>query len=162
MKLVPTSLALSLALLAGSASASPLSQANAGLLPIPANRIVGLWEVNATVAPCLGGQPLSFVALNTFHAGGTLSDINALPPTSRASGQGVWAYKLNNRYETRFQFLRFQPDGSYDGIQDIRTTMTLNRQATQYDATVRVRVLNTDGSLRVELCGHAAGRRVSL
>jgi hypothetical protein len=138
------------------------SQFASGLLPLPANRIVGLWDMTVTVGPCAGGPTQTFKALNTFHAGGTLSDRNTLPGAARASGQGIWNFVGNHQYRTRFQFYRFQPDGSFDGTQDVRTTIVLNRAANAFDVSVRADALNADGSLRVALCGSGNGTRVSL
>lgn len=157
-----TIFALTLALLAGNATAESLSTAHSGLLPVPANRIVGLWQAQATIGPCLGGPTRTFIALNTFHAGGTMSDINAAPPTTRVSGQGIWRYQGRGQYKTRFQFFSYLPDGTYDGVRDITTTAMLNAHANQYSATVYARNLNPDGTLRVELCGNAIGKRVTL
>lgn len=169
MRTLPLMLCMSFAL-AAAAPASHASGAQAagphhaqppqGPLPVPANRIVGTWQMRATVGPCQGGPTQTFVALNTFHAGGTLSDINALPPAMRVSGQGIWELQRNGQYRTRFQFFRFLPDGTYDGVQDIRTTIVLNHRATQLSMTIQASVLNVDGSVRAQLCGSGSGERL--
>lgn len=164
MNILRTIPILPLVLLAGSvyAQGPGNGHAGAGLLPLPVNRIVGLWDVSMTIGPCQGGPTQTFKALNTYHAGGTLTDRNTFAPGARASGQGVWSHQGNGQYKSRFQFYRFLPDGSFDGVQDIRTTMILNRLATEYTNTVRAKVLNADGSVRVELCGSGSARRVAL
>jgi hypothetical protein len=172
MKTIPLMLCVSLSL-ALAATAAPVLHASGskapgphhapqsqGLLPVPANRIVGTWQMRATVGPCQGGPTQTFSALNTFHAGGTLSDINVLPPSARVSGQGIWELQRNGQYRTRFQFFRFLPDGSFDGVQDIRTTIVLDHRATRLSMTIQARVLNTDGSVRAQLCGSGSGERL--
>lgn len=162
MKLHCTILAVTLAVLAGNAAAQPHTPAFNGLLPVPANRIVGLWAPTVTVGPCQGGPTQTLVNFSTFHAGGTLSENNASPPTTRGPAQGVWQYLGRGQYKTRFQFFGFLPDGTFDGVRDIRTTTVLNAHATQYTATVYARILNPDGTLRVALCGSAVGERVAI
>jgi hypothetical protein len=157
MRLQPTLLALLLGTFAGTASASDDSARN-GLLPIPANRIVGLWHVAVSVGPCAGGPVNSFFALNTFHAGGT----NTFAPGSRGPGMGVWSHQGRGKYQTRFQFPRYLSNGSYDGLQDVRATLELDRSGRHYTNTIYARVLNPDESLRVELCGSAVGERVEV
>ena len=65
-------------------------------------------------------------------------------------------------YKARFQFFRYLPDGSYDGVSDIRLDMSLAASASQLTQDVRGYNLNPDGSLRVELCGTAVGERVGV
>lgn len=149
--------AFALALLAGSATASP-STDHGSLLPVPANHIVGAWQVAVTLAPCAGGPSRTFLALNTFQAGGTMSDTNAAPPSTRGPGQGIWRYRGQGHYATRFQFFRYLPDGSFDGVTDVSTETTVTGGS--LESEVRGRLLNPDGSVRMELCGNAVGERV--
>lgn len=162
MKLHSTILAISLALLAGNAAASHPSAVESGALPVPANRIVGLWETTVTIGPCQGGPTFTFDGASVFHAGGTLSETNQGPPTSRGPSQGIWRYKGHRQYKTKFRFFSYLPDGTFDGTQEVTTTTVLNARATQYDATVFARFFNPDGSLRVELCGSATADRVGI
>ena len=151
---------LALTLLAGNAVAQPMSPARNGAFPVAANRLVGLWNINITSGPCLGGPSRSFVSNHTYHAGGTLTDAGRVPPTTRGPGQGIWEYQGRGRYKIRFQFNRFLPDGSFDGIQEVRNDLTLGATGATYSATIYTRVLNPDGSLRTELCGAANAERV--
>lgn len=162
MNLHRTILATALALLAGNAAAATPTPASSGLWPVPANRIVGLWQVEVTLAPCAGGPAQTRIAYNIYHAGGTLSDTNADPPTARGPGQGIWQYQGHRQYKTRFQFYRYLPDGSYNGITDVQTDVYLDAQSTQYSQTVYARNLGPNGNLQVELCGSAVGERVDI
>ncbi len=163
MRIPPELLAAACLLtLCSAAWAQPIDPVHSGALPVPANRIVGLWHVTATIGPCLGGPKQTFLALANYHAGGTLSDANTMPPAARGPGAGIWSYQGSGQYSSRFQFFRYQPNGSYDGLQDITGSLTLDAAGTHYNQTIRAQALNADGSLRVELCGLATGERVSL
>ncbi len=159
--MIRTVLVFSLILMSGTATAAEPA-GTTGLLAVPANRIVGLWQMRVSVAPCTGGPSRNFIAYNTFHGGGTMSDTNAAPPTTRGPAQGVWRYMGQGLYKARFQFFRYLPDGSYDGVSDIRLDMSLAASASQLTQDVRGYNLNPDGSLRVELCGTAVGERVGV
>ena len=127
------------------------------------NRLVGLWDARVDVGPCGGGPRRQFRAMNVFHAGGTLSDFNTLPGSARGPGYGAWQFRVaTERYESRFQFYRYLPDGSFDGVQDVHQETTLSEDGNRLDSTVVARVLNPDDSLRVELCGTATATRVGI
>jgi hypothetical protein len=159
----PSLLAASLLATAFGASAQQLpNPAQTGALPVSANRIVGMWHASATIGPCLGGPAQTFLALATYDAGGTMSDANIMPPSSRGPGQGIWSFAGRGRYQSRFQFFRYRPDGSYDGLQDIHGDLVLDAAGTHYSQTIHAYALNTDGSVRVELCGVAHAERVAM
>lgn len=162
MHLRRTSAVLILALLAGNVAAQNGSPGTTGALPTPANRIVGLWHVQVTVGPCAGGPTETFLALANYHAGGTLSDTNKNPPTTRGPGFGIWEHQGNGLYKTRFQFMRYLPDGSFAGLNDIQPTVILNDAGTSYSSAVFGRVLNVAGHVLVEVCGTANGERVTI
>lgn len=158
-------LALALSLVAGQAAAQPPSPWQTGALPVPANRIVGLWQVNVTTAPCAGGPTVVFSAFANFHAGGTVTDFNTFAPASRSTGMGIWRYITplrdgSARYKLRFQFFR-HVNGVLDGVQDIGGTLRLAPDGNSYVHDVRARALNNDGSVRVELCGTGLAERVT-
>ena len=156
-------LATLFALCAGPTIAASSDDIAAPQALLPANRIVGMWTVAVTIGRCQGGPQNTFTALNSFDLGGTMSDTNDHAATTRSPGQGIWQYSGYGRYRTRMQFFRFLPaSGAYDGIQDVRNTIQLNAQATQYTTTVYARMLNADGSLRAEFCGSAIGNRVDI
>lgn len=132
-----------------------------GALPVSANRIVGLWDTQVIAGPCHSGiTTFRGRGLNVFHAGGTVSATNNLPPTANGPTYGVWVYRGHGDYRARMQFFRYLPDGSFDGVQDIHRSMLLSGDGQRTDETTNVRVLNADGSLRVELCGAAIAQRV--
>ena len=139
---------------------SPAGALQTGAYPVAANRIVGLWDTQVTAGPCGGPPTVVGRSINVFHAGGTLSATNNLPPTSNGPAFGVWAYQGHGAYQAHMQFYRFLPDGSFDGVQDIQRSMSLSSDNQSTTETLDVRVLNADGSLRVELCGTASATRI--
>lgn len=143
--------------LCSTAWAQTIDTARAG----PANRLVGLWHVTASIGPCMGGPTQTFLALANYHAGGTMSDANTMAPAARGPGAGIWAYMGRSQYSSRFQFFRYQQNGSYDGLQDIKGSLTLDAAGTHYVQTIHAQAMNADGSLRVNLCGSATADRIS-
>ncbi|MEO6169710.1 MAG: hypothetical protein ABIO84_02040 [Lysobacter sp.] len=159
MKIHPKLLAAAcLITLCSAAWAQSFNPAHGG----PANRIVGLWHVTATIGACAGGPKQTFLALANYHAGGTMSDANTMPPASRGPGVGIWSFQGKGQFNSRFQFFRYLPNGSYDGLQDINGSLSLDTAGMHYVQTIHAQALNADGSVRVELCGSATGDRVSL
>jgi hypothetical protein len=80
---------------------------------------------------------------------------------------GVWAYvgrALDGSYQYRnhFQFARYLPDGSFDGLQDVSQEISLQADGNTATSVIDAKVLNPDGSLRVALCGSAIADRVGL
>ena len=150
---------------AGAVSAEPKFDAaiGAAISNAKANRIVGLWSARVDVGPCAGGPRRELVSQNLFNAGGTLTDIGSVPPTERSVAFGVWAFDpTEETYSIRMQFYRFLPTGAFDGVNDIRRETILSADGNSSTEAVNVRVLNLDGSLRVELCGTSVGTRVPL
>jgi ABC-type transport system substrate-binding protein len=124
--------------------------------------LVGLWQTTATLGACAGGPTHTFLALENYHEGGTFSDTQVINPNARGPGSGIWKQTGYNAYSLHFQFFRFLPDGSFDGIQDIYQDAKMNADGATYTSTIYARVLNADGSLRVEACGNSTGERVAM
>lgn len=144
------------------AQSYPMQENGKPVSGAPANAIIGLWHVNVSVKPCANpGAPANeFFALNTYQAGGTLSDANTFPPTSRGPGMGIWSYDpIGEAYHAHMQFARFV-NGVFDGLQDVEDVSTLSPDKMTMHTIIHARMLNADGSLRVELCGTADGERV--
>lgn len=155
-----SSLFLGLAVAAsGAAGAHAISESNS-----PEARIVGMWHMYVSVGSCTdpSAPPNQFFALNTFHAGGTLSDTNSFPPTARGPGQGVWSYDPRTRqYVAHMNFMRFV-NGAFDGLQDATTTIPIGKNPRLLRGTIHAYMRNVDGSVRAELCGSVDGERVGV
>jgi hypothetical protein len=163
-------LALALGLSAGPGAAAPdpsgsrgaeFPTAQNGLLPVPANRIVGLWRATVTVGPCAGGPVQTFTGTNLFHAGGTVSDTNTAPVNSRGPGMGVWRYLGGDRYKVRFQFNRYA-DNLFVGTADVRSDARLRDGGNRLTYETRATQYAADGSVLVELCGSSESHRIGV
>lgn len=163
MKIGHTLVALALTAACGqSVAASPVASWQ-GSLPLPgANRIVGLWQAALTLAPCTGGPATSINALNTFHAGGTLSSTDNAPQPSNGPAQGLWESRGHGRYLLHVQFFTFLPDGTTSGLADVHQELALDPAGNAYTSELDARVLDPHGNPVVDLCGNAQGKRVSL
>lgn len=161
MKRTHALLAALLAVAVGSAAARSPAERHF----VPQDPLVGTWTVDVVIGPCGQDPAQAFSAYNTFHAGGTLTDVNTTSPTQRAGGQGIWQRLPNGDYATRFQFFRFDqpPPAPASSIQDIRTTITLAPDGKSYVASVRARVTTLAGvQISPNLCGEAEGKRLPL
>lgn len=157
-------LALLLATTAGSAIAQ--SPMQTGLLPTPANRLIGSFDVDVAIGPCSLPNPVAFFsAHNTFHAAGTMTDDNWNGPGTRATGHGTWKHLGGNRYATGFRFFRFDSPApaTASGLQDVRTEITLSADGNSYVARINAQQKTLDGApVGPPLCGEAVGERVGL
>lgn len=127
------------------------------------NRIVGLYTSRVEIGPCAGGPRQQLRGMNQFHLGGTLTETGSPPPGTRGPGYGVWRYnRATQRYQARMQFLRYLPDGSFDGVSDVHRELRLSADGNVFNDEIVARLLNPDDSLRVELCGTAQGQRVPI
>ncbi len=162
MKIGHTLVALALTAACGqSLATSPVAswQDSIPLLP-GADPIVGLWQAALTLTPCTGGPATSINALNTFHAGGTLSSTDNAPQPSNGPAQGLWESRGHGRYLLHVQFFTFLPDGNYSGLADVHQELTLDPRGNAYTSILSADVLDTHGNPVVDLCGTAHGTRV--
>ena len=141
------------------------SPASTGALPVPANRIVGLWETAATVRPCnIPNAPARDVRNNLlFHAGGTVTENpGALPSVtgaSRSFGLGTWRYDpASNRYTGMLRFDTYL-NGGYTGYTTIDRDIALVDADTAVGPVV-VTVYDTGDNQLIQLCGTANQHRL--
>ncbi len=154
----PRTLAFALlAILAGTAAAH-------GPGHVTPNRLVGVWKADVAIGPCSLPNPVAFFsAYSTFHAGGTLSDTNWAPPSTRGPGQGIWKYIGAGQYQSRFQFFRYDTPAPAiaSGIQDVRVKITLDAGGNGYTGVVNGQQQNLDGTpAGPPLCGQVVGTRM--
>lgn len=151
-----TTALLALAIAAAPALAS--GPASTGALPTKANRIVGLWGVEATVRPCSNPAAAPRVVRNTllFHAGGTVTENPGGLPTvvgvGRSFGLGTWAYDPESgRYGGMLRFDSYL-NGVYSGYQTVDRDLGLQGDDAGAGAVV-VTAFNASGVELVQLCG---------
>jgi CubicO group peptidase (beta-lactamase class C family) len=77
-----------------------------------ADPVEGSWEAVITVRDCATGTTiLTARGQEVFHRGGTLTDTNAAPPTTRGVGFGTWQRDATaQNYTSRFRFNRYNID----------------------------------------------------
>lgn len=141
--------------------AAPVPEHSPLLLLRPANRIVGTWEYQVNVSNCETGQTLfQFRAASVFNAGGTLLDTNSQPPTTRGPAFGVWTYNPRARnWIAEMRLNRYNPDGSFAGVNEVRRTLTISRDGNHTSETFTGKILGLNEEVLVTTCGNSEGVR---
>lgn len=158
-----TTLLLAAALVAASASAAadPLPQHHPKLLLAPANVIVGDWEFQGRFIDCTTGatvRPLR--ASSLFHAGGTMVDTSTAPTVVRGPGFGVWTYDpATNTYITEMRLNRYNPDGSFAGVNQVRRVLKLSSDGNSATGTWTGQILDPNEQPLANTCGEETGVR---
>lgn len=173
MKLRRTLLALVLSAAAGTAAAQSLSPIRTGALPVPANRIVGLWSALGLVGPCTAAPTGPINAIVVYHAGGTLSTTDTLPATggipnlhgiaglnTRGPGHGRWSYDpVTRRYEVVFRFNWFV-NGLYHGYQQVEREVTLSADGQELSGPINAARYFANGTKYLDFCGAEVSHRI--
>ncbi|MGI8640873.1 MAG: Ig-like domain-containing protein [Pyrinomonadaceae bacterium] len=128
-----------------------------------ARPIEGVFDARVSTFNCQTGAPIAnFRAMDVFHRGGTLTDTNAGPPTSRGPGFGTWRYLGGQLYTASFQFFRFNPDGTFAGSQRvIRPNITLSADGNQITGNVYAETLDPNDVVVAVVCGTSIATRVN-
>jgi hypothetical protein len=154
-------LVLSLTAACGTAVAQPPGQSYA-TLPLLHTAVVGMWHLDTRIGPCANpAASHEFLALQTFHLGGTVTGGDTHPASGQGVTQGVWSYDWRaRRYAVHMQFPRFVND-IYDGLQDVYiTNIDVSLFGDNLTGDVLAHMRNVDDSVRVELCGSVSGKRI--
>lgn len=169
-------LPLALGLLAATAPA-PADAGNAaasGLLPVPANRLVGFWKTDIYVSPqaCTpGGPEPPLIGHNTmvFNAGGTLVENPQVTPPGvpgqpqlRTFGLGKWTYNVRtHQYKVLVRFDWYaSSDGMYLGYGEVERTILLGNDRNTATGPVVATRYAPDGSVVARLCGKGISHRL--
>lgn len=163
MKTQTVLLAVALAALPASVGASnPLTD---GALPVPANRIVGLWTTVGKVAPCDSPAAPTITITNTllFNAGGTLVENSGLSNPNgqgRTWGLGTWRYDPRTRRYTMFLRFNHYLNGVYTGFATVDRELVLSNNDTVANGLVVSTRYDTAGEQISQLCGSAMSTRL--
>lgn len=144
-----------------------------GRLPVPANRIVGLWSAVVEVGPC-GGTPSNRIAATiAYHAGGTLSETNVMPISGipnmqdvpgnnqRGPGMGTWSYNPRTGQYTLDIRFNWYVDGVYHGYQLIhRPGVMLSADRNTLSGPVQATRYYANGSKYMDFCGRETATRL--
>jgi hypothetical protein len=140
--------------------------ATTGALATPANNIVGLWTVAASVRPCNNPADPPMNVSNTllFHAGGTVTENPSVLPkvagAGRSFGIGTWSFDPNTgRYAGMLRSDNYF-DGVYTGYQTVDRDIALNADATTAAGSVVVTIYDANGNQLVQLCGSTTSTRL--
>lgn len=127
-----------------------------------ADPVEGFWEAVITVRDCTSGATiLTARGQQVLHRGGTLSDTNASPPTTRGVGFGTWRRDATSAgYTARFRFNRYNPDGSLAGTQRVTRMFTLSADGNTQTSTNTSQVLDAGGNVLQNACAGDVSTRV--
>jgi hypothetical protein len=95
-------------------------EAGNGIEIAESRRLTGSWvvEVESTATP-------EFYALQTFHAGGTVTETSdLLAKGGEGPGHGVW-YRTEEGFAATFELFIFEPDGAPAGRIRVRETISV-------------------------------------
>ena len=127
-----------------------------------ADAVEGQWEAVITVRDCTTGATiLTAKGQGVFHRGGTLTDTNASPPTTRGVGFGTWRRDATaQNYTARFRFNRYNPDGTFAGTQRVTRVFTLSADGNTQTSTNTSQTLDAAGTVLQNGCASDVSTRV--
>ncbi len=133
--------------------------------------IVGTWQVEITIRQdgpdCSVTDPVTFginpfPGLQTYHAGGTMTETGSRsPPSRRSAGFGVWKRSGVNAYKSRFTFQGYDANGFLFNNLDFRGDTDLASDGKSFTSVSRLLVVDVSGN-SMEFCATSEGVRFSL
>lgn len=139
--------------------------AQAGIGPDPNDnarhsRIVGLWDVNATITRCDNGAPLfSFPALHKYEAGGTGQVVPATNPSALSAHMTAWSYAGDDQYQFVMKMFRFDGAGNYIGWVEVTSDVSIDPDGLEYDGAGIAKFYDTAGNVVAASCPVFTGTR---
>jgi len=121
----------------------------------------GSWSVVATFRVCQTGAAIrSFPSMSTFMRGGTMQEFGVGSGLFRGPGHGVWSYEPEHeRFLNRFQFFRFNTDGTYAGSVRVTSYIYLDFFARSYTAISTTEFLDLNGNVFMTGCATGTATR---
>jgi len=118
-----------------------------------------VWEAQVTLRNCQSGEAVGTLrGMTTFLRGGALVGTNANPNPPISFGK--WQYLGGRRYSSVERFFRYNPDGSFAGVQRITRNFTLSRGGDRLTGTVSVEIFDANDILIATGCATETTRRV--
>lgn len=126
------------------------------------DRIVGVWDIQVTVANCVNGTTLfAFPALHQYQFGGTGQVVPASDPAANSAHMMSWTHLSGNDYLSRFKFYRFDAAGMRTGWTVGTNEVSVDENANVYSGTGIVEVFDNNGNLQFASCPSFIGTRFS-
>jgi hypothetical protein len=108
--------------------------------------LTGNWLVHATRLDPLPGQAPTFLSLNTyFEDGNLLVENNTGNITSTARGN--WQRIGNQQFTQSFIFFRFDAARNYLGTGQVRSTITLSEDGSEFQSDIVSQIYDASGNL---------------
>lgn len=125
-----------------------------------ADPIEGVWEGFVTVHDCASKAVLrTFRASQVFHQGGTVSDTNSAPTSTRGPGFGTWA-RSGTTYTSKFRYFTYDNMGVPTGTARVTRTLTLSADGLSNSSTNSTVFEDTGGNVLRTVCSTNTGTRV--
>lgn len=122
----------------------------------------GVWEAVVTVRDCTTNAALgTFRGAQVIHRGGTLTDTNASPPSTRGPGFGIWSRNADGTYAVKFRFYRYNSDGTLAGTTVVTSKRTVSADSNSYTGDTRSEVRDVAGAVMAQTCVTDVGTRFS-
>ena len=127
-----------------------------------ADRIVGVWNVQVTVANCAGGPPVAtFPAMHKYEVGGTGQVVPGSNPALLSAHMMVWTRLGHNDYVSRFKMFRYDAAGNRLGWVVATNEVSINKKATEYTGSGVAEFFDNDGNFLMASCPTFSGTRFS-
>jgi len=129
------------------------------ILPAKDNHSVeGVWDVNVTVTNCQTGALIRTVeSLQMFSQDGSVNE--TANTFLRGSSVGVWAHSGADKYQVKFWFFRYKPDGTFASRAQALDNIVLSDDGKTFSASGNIKDFDASGALLSTGCFvHAATR----
>ena len=125
-----------------------------------ADPLEGVWESVITAHDCSTSAVVgTFIGAQVFHHGGTMSDTNASPPTTRGPGFGTWV-KSGGTYTVKFRFYAYDANGAVSGITRVTRNVTLGATAGTATSVNTNQLFDLTGTLVRSTCATDVSTKV--
>lgn len=123
------------------------------------NRIVGIWDVQATVRNCTtGAQIASFQALHKYESGGTGQVVPATNPALLSAHMSIWNQgRHRGDYYMTFKMFRFDSAGNNTGYVVVKNNISIDDD--EYSGFGEARVFDINGNQIGMSCPSFSGTR---
>ena len=160
MKHLNRSIVITGALLAGALLAQATAFAQGGTsVNAQQNGIVGLWDVQVTLATCDTGVVVGgFSSLHKFELGGTGQVVPATNPAALSAHMLIWEHLGGNDYHWYVKFFRFT-DGVATAYNVIEGLVSISEGGTVYGGSGVASFYDMDGNLMGASCPSFEGSR---